>query len=354
MNTYLLKELEAAVAVRNPLLAEKLQPGLSEKKICALLKLANINGAISFITQLYCWKNGTLRDRALMVSKIGMFPNTTYYLSDLSRAIVDMKAFKDYWKDFPKLFPLRERYFPAFWDGDTCWMALDLESNEGRIVLIRLSMKRASLENGRYEPQVPETEPPREAYSSFGEFVADAIQANRNNKQMTCFYLDTKPIAESTLVQAEPIRDGVSQKAGTNMKLIPATENALVLRTDFSDESAWQAVCAAIHDPEDELSLSLDFVSDRAYDGLTAEQLPALVSEESPRTYAFIVDRVALMSPEHPILAVDLHDQPGRMFRVASSAFADVECNLSISNMGFEEFANAVDQDGIFRGFSGS
>jgi hypothetical protein len=138
------------------------------------------------------------------------------------------------------------------------------------------------------------------------------------------------------------------------MRPIPATENTLVLRTDFSDESAWQALCASIYDPEDEFSPCLDFVSDPAYNGLTAEQLPGLVSEDTPRAYAFIVDRVALASPEHPILAVDLHGQTGRTFRVASSAFADVECNLSISNMDFEEFANAVGKDGIFRGFSGS
>jgi hypothetical protein len=28
-----------------------------------------------------------------------------------------------------------------------------------------------------------------------------------------------------------------------------------------------------------------------------------------------------------------------------------VENNLSVSNMGFEEFADKVDQDGVFRGF---
>jgi hypothetical protein len=29
-----------------------------------------------------------------------------------------------------------------------------------------------------------------------------------------------------------------------------------------------------------------------------------------------------------------------------------VENNLSLSNMGFEEFAESVDEDGVFRGFS--
>jgi len=33
------------------------------------------------------------------------------------------------------------------------------------------------------------------------------------------------------------------------MKNIPETENALVLRTDFSDHSAWESVCAAIQEP---------------------------------------------------------------------------------------------------------
>lgn len=28
-----------------------------------------------------------------------------------------------------------------------------------------------------------------------------------------------------------------------------------------------------------------------------------------------------------------------------------VENNLSLANMGFEEFADAVDEDGVFRGF---
>jgi len=63
------------------------------------------------------------------------------------------------------------------------------------------------------------------------------------------------------------------------------------------------------------------------------------------------VDRVALTDPEHPILVVDLMDQPGRTFRVIPSEAWGVENNLSIANMGFEEFAEAADEDGVFRGF---
>jgi hypothetical protein len=231
-------------------------------------------------------------------------------------------------------------------------MALDLESNEGRVVQIRLSVKRASLQYGRYEPQVLETEPPGEAYSSFGEFVADSIQANKNNEPMACFRLGTKPVVKSTLLQSEPTRVVAPQIAGTNTKVIPVTENALVLRTDFSDEPAWESLCDVLQDPEDEFSPSFDFVSDRAYEGVTADQLPTLLPEDSSISFAFLIDRNTVTHRDHPILAIDLQDQPGRTFRVTPEALGDVANNLSIANMDFDEFAKAVDQDGIFRGFS--
>ena len=136
------------------------------------------------------------------------------------------------------------------------------------------------------------------------------------------------------------------------MARIPLSENTLVLRTDFSDEAAWKALCAALQNPDDDFNPSLDFVSDRAYDGVTADQLPSFLPEDSSISFAFLVDRNAITHPDHPILVIDLHDKPRRTFRVTPSALGDVANNLSIANMGFEEFADAVDQDGIFRGFS--
>ena len=138
------------------------------------------------------------------------------------------------------------------------------------------------------------------------------------------------------------------------MKKLPNSEDSLVLRTDFSDDSAWASICAAIRQPVGESRAYVDFVSDPAYDGLTAERLAALAPEDHDRTFAFVVDRVALEHPEHPILVVDLYDEPGRTFRVIPSQVWSVENNLSIANMDFEEFAEAVDGDGVFRGFPDS
>ena len=67
--------------------------------------------------------------------------------------------------------------------------------------------------------------------------------------------------------------------------------------------------------------------------------------------FIFVADQVAHLDPEHPILVVDCFEDPGRMFRVIPSAAWGVENNLSLANMDFEDFADAVDARGIFRGF---
>jgi hypothetical protein len=94
----------------------------------------------------------------------------------------------------------------------------------------------------------------------------------------------------------------------------------------------------------------VDFVSDPKYEGITADQLPSLVSDDSG-SFAFIIDHVTLSNSEHPVLVVDLQDEPGRTFRAVASALWEVENNLSIGNMGFDEFLGAVDSEGVFRGF---
>lgn len=136
------------------------------------------------------------------------------------------------------------------------------------------------------------------------------------------------------------------------MNNIPQTDNALVLRTDFSDNSAWESICVAVKEPVGEFQFRahVDCVSDPAYDGLTVEQLLALRGNDS-RSFMFVVDRTALTHPDHPILVVDLYREPGRTFRVIPCELQGVENNLSISNMDFGEFADNADSDGIFRGF---
>jgi hypothetical protein len=137
------------------------------------------------------------------------------------------------------------------------------------------------------------------------------------------------------------------------MKTLPRSENAPVLRTDFSNNAAWESLCAEIQRPVGAFGFraNLDCISDPVFDGLTAEQVLALVPEDDAHSFLFIVDSAALMHSDHPILVVDLWTQRGRTFRVIPAEMWAVENNLSLANMDFEEFADSADADGVFRGF---
>lgn len=135
--------------------------------------------------------------------------------------------------------------------------------------------------------------------------------------------------------------------------ILPQTRAALVLRTDFTDDAAWEALCAACAAPSPEgFSASLSFVSDPRFAGLTVDQAAALTTA-SYRTFFFVADHVTLTHPETPVAVADLHDEPGRWFRVVPGEMWGVENNLSLANMDFRDFAGAADPDGVFRGFPG-
>jgi len=135
----------------------------------------------------------------------------------------------------------------------------------------------------------------------------------------------------------------------------PDSGNPVLLRTDFSDDAAWAALCKAAQAPsDDDFRANIDCVSDRSFAGLAAEQVVALVQHGSSHSFAFLADRLTVANPERPVLVVDLAHEPGRTFRVIPSQMWAVENNLSLANMEYSEFADNVDPDGVFRGFSKS
>lgn len=136
------------------------------------------------------------------------------------------------------------------------------------------------------------------------------------------------------------------------MNKLPKFDDSLLLRTDFANDAAWAELCAAAQAESGYgFRAYVDCIDDPSYGGLTVDQLVALASDGGYITFAFLADRRALTDPERPILVVDLHDEPGRTFRVIPAAMWIVENNLSIANADFEDYAGAVDADGVFRGF---
>ncbi|MBV9882568.1 MAG: hypothetical protein JO276_06125 [Sphingomonadaceae bacterium] len=133
------------------------------------------------------------------------------------------------------------------------------------------------------------------------------------------------------------------------MPTIAATGDTPLIRTDFSDDAAWRALAAAAVAPSPEgFQAYVEIVEDRGFEGATPAQLAEAAGGR--RGCLIVADAVAIHDDEHPFLCLELAPA-GRSFRVIPRELWGVENNLSLANMDFEEFADAADPDGVFRGF---
>jgi hypothetical protein len=134
------------------------------------------------------------------------------------------------------------------------------------------------------------------------------------------------------------------------MKDLPDSADRLVVRTDFSDEAAWARTRDEIEAGDEWSDAHMTFVSDSDFDGLSIDALTAL-GRRAHQGYMFVVDRVTLAYLEHPVLLLDLGDEPESSFRVVPRMVASIDDNLSIANMNWSDFAENAGTDGVFRGF---
>lgn len=138
------------------------------------------------------------------------------------------------------------------------------------------------------------------------------------------------------------------------MTKLPVDES-LLIRTDFGDDAAWRSLCQAACAPseEDGFHAHLICIDDPQFAGATMSTLRTRV----PCGYFFVADARTFSDPERSILAVDNAEPESAhsellTFRVIPSEVHGPENNLALGNMAFEEFADAADSDGVFRGFS--
>ncbi|MBB5035526.1 DUF6924 domain-containing protein [Prosthecobacter vanneervenii] len=139
------------------------------------------------------------------------------------------------------------------------------------------------------------------------------------------------------------------------MKQLPETEHPIVLRSDFSDDQAWSRLCSLISSPigRDGFLAHVSFVEDPAFAGVNPEMLCSSMAVRSQHGFIIVADSITFSDSEQPLLVMDFLNEPGRVFRALPTRIQAIENNLSIGNMGFEEFAEHVDASGIFRGFPG-
>jgi hypothetical protein len=138
---------------------------------------------------------------------------------------------------------------------------------------------------------------------------------------------------------------------------LPRSSSSLLVRTDFTSDPAdetWEQVReAALRENADGFRAYCEPVSDPAFEGATWEDVKAAVLAHGERAAVlFVVDGVTMGSADHPILVVDLLSHSDQSFRCIPAELWGVDNNLNLANMDWADFADAVDQDGIFRGFS--
>lgn len=105
------------------------------------------------------------------------------------------------------------------------------------------------------------------------------------------------------------------------MKLIPQTEHALVLRTDFSNQAIWEIICTEIEKPVGifRFRANVEFLDDIEYADLDKEQLSRLIPQNYNHSFIVVVDQTAITYPDHPLLVIDLYERSGHEFRAIPS-----------------------------------
>jgi hypothetical protein len=130
----------------------------------------------------------------------------------------------------------------------------------------------------------------------------------------------------------------------------------LLVRTDYSDDAAWQAAFSAaiaVFDANDfgRVGALLQPVESPELEHLTPQDLTCHPREDYLGELA-VADLRTMQ--DQTVLFVDLNEfnrQVGRTFRSVPREVEPIVANLSISNMDFFEFADRADADGVFRGF---
>ena len=144
--------------------------------------------------------------------------------------------------------------------------------------------------------------------------------------------------------------------------------DALVVRTDYGDEAAWQIVLKALSEPwgDGEFEPCVHIVDDPAWADASIDSVLAAVTPQLLLSVLFIADHVTMHADQHALLAVttitreEIGDEEyevltefGREFRTTPVGVHDIYANLYISNLEFESYSAAAQEDpeSVYRSF---
>ena len=124
-----------------------------------------------------------------------------------------------------------------------------------------------------------------------------------------------------------------------------------LLRTDSTRPDRWGALLACIETPNDLGFLAyVSVLTDPELEGLTEEDIRQLSRTDNGTSFVLVADELAQADDDFPILVVDTSGAGRPSFRAACQCLWSIQNNLWLANMDWEEFSEATDHDGVYRG----
>ncbi|MFF8942288.1 DUF6924 domain-containing protein [Streptomyces sp. NPDC014864] len=147
---------------------------------------------------------------------------------------------------------------------------------------------------------------------------------------------------ERTGSEPEPPSTTIEESAGP-----------LLVRTSFEQPDEWAHMLHTLERGSEQYE-SITVIDNRAYAGLTAEQVQARIGRDDEdwpdSTLVLIADERALASAEFPLLAVNnLPDEDDAPFRITLTAAGSFVVNMELANTSFGDWGRGVDADGVYR-----
>ena len=133
---------------------------------------------------------------------------------------------------------------------------------------------------------------------------------------------------------------------------LPEGDDVPVIRTDFTDDAAWQDALARVTGEYSTggdgppVSFPMTPIDDSRYRDLTPDQLRVLVPQGVDWPMLVVADAQTMASPRRHLLLVNLdEDSLGPIARATPAATVEMAINLWMGNMDWEDFVGDPDYD---------
>ncbi|MFF7649003.1 DUF6924 domain-containing protein [Streptomyces sp. NPDC007983] len=133
-------------------------------------------------------------------------------------------------------------------------------------------------------------------------------------------------------------------RVAPDVPLLPVGEDLPVIRTDFSDDAAWEDAVARVSAEYDDWSVDVTPIDDRRYAGLTSDQVALLVPEDVHWPMFVMADVRTMASPGREMLMVATDPEAlVDSARATPTAIVEIAVNLWIANMDWEDYVGRSD-----------